>query len=1237
MKKLKIRLNKHKLLIHKYEVDIPISILALVTSLVFAMALSFVTSPDVTPNSPSKADNLVCNWNASIDMVSQNVSWYNGSLSFRNDTNQTPPSVVLSNFLSRGEVWNCTIRIGNSTHLAEASDRVTIGNAPPTTPQVLNETGSNLGINFQILEDTNRTLNFTATDSDGDILTFSATSLPTGSTFNTSTGQFKWGMDDAQVGQYNITFIALDNQSSPGSVAITVNLTVTEINDNPYFSPDLANQTATQGSYFSYTITGADEENNIPFNVTFSGGPSNLIILNTSNTTYNLSFKNAGTPQKADVGNYTVNLTINDSRSGTNTSSINLEVRGTNTAPILSFIENQTGTQNALFTLFINATDVDNDTLNFSIRSVNCILSNPWIIRNFNQSMNSTNATIAYGVINNTMNNSNGVCKLVNISVSDGSQNAWQQIKINITNVNDAPVINEPSHFQENTFNNTNFTYIRAASNQTLVFRVNATDIDQLTEDGDTLNYSDNTSLFDINQTGAITWIPNSSYLGNNTFRINVTDQSGLSVNRTMIIDVRNNTAPTLNSIGNKTCAEDVLCTIFFTGSDIDGDTLTFISNNTNVVNIVFFNSSAALLNFTPTQSQVGNYSITITVKDIFNANVSESFTFSINNTNDDPVLGAINLTYPPIVVNKTTYREINASDEDFFLLGNTENLTFDVSFNTTQIPFNFTTIFNSSTNESIGILNITPTTANISRYRINISVKDRAGRVAWRQYDFDILNQTQKPNITMIRPYGAPLNTTTTIHAFINTSNFNSSITNITLQENTSTLFNISATDDFTSLSDFKFYWYVNSTLVNQNQSANRTYGIFSAGQENVTLFVEDSTLENSTWTWIVTINNTNRVPQLKNNLDNLSVSGTTTYYSYLYQRSNIKYIDPDDDENSDGEISGNETNRLSFNVTTCDKATLTISGTDLVVTSSAVGTCNIVFTAYDSGGLSNISNPVTINISSLSSSTTTTTTTTTTITSSGGGGGGGTSIIPTRREIKHPFNLILPQIVSYIENNTVYVPIKLNNSMGMDIYGINFSAKTNESGVMFRFVPPRMNVVKDGQLNETILEVSNFTFGKNFGVEVTARSEVPALEDSSQLLIVSEGTVKYAEEVKTRISVAESLLKENLECRELNELLDRAKDDSRRFKYQEALKYVDAAINGCKYLIAKTQKKVEQPKSITFEYTDPVKSFYISSILLLIILVGAAVSWEFKLRKTSKLQKIEAEALRIQRFFKK
>ncbi|HAH19533.1 MAG TPA: hypothetical protein DCL49_01355, partial [Candidatus Omnitrophica bacterium] len=58
----------------------------------------------------------------------------------------------------------------------------------------------------------NSTLSFTlkVNDADGDTLSYSATDLPFGATFNSSTGAFSWTPTDAQIGSYNVTLMVND-------------------------------------------------------------------------------------------------------------------------------------------------------------------------------------------------------------------------------------------------------------------------------------------------------------------------------------------------------------------------------------------------------------------------------------------------------------------------------------------------------------------------------------------------------------------------------------------------------------------------------------------------------------------------------------------------------------------------------------------------------------------------------------------------------------------------------------------------------------------------------------------------------------------------------------------------------------------------------------------------------------------------------------------------------------------
>jgi len=69
------------------------------------------------------------------------------------------------------------------------------------------------------------TFTISATDPDGDPLTFSASNLPSGATFDPATGTFSWTPDDGQAGSYpNVHFEVTDETLSDSEdITVTVN------------------------------------------------------------------------------------------------------------------------------------------------------------------------------------------------------------------------------------------------------------------------------------------------------------------------------------------------------------------------------------------------------------------------------------------------------------------------------------------------------------------------------------------------------------------------------------------------------------------------------------------------------------------------------------------------------------------------------------------------------------------------------------------------------------------------------------------------------------------------------------------------------------------------------------------------------------------------------------------------------------------------------------------------------
>jgi uncharacterized repeat protein (TIGR02543 family) len=100
-----------------------------------------------------------------------------------------------------------TFTVSDGTVTDVEAVQITVNNRTP----VLNSIGTKLGSSGRLL-----TFTVSGTDPDGNPLTYSATGLPSGATFNTNTGVFSWtpNANGSQEGSYNITFSVSDTLAS---------------------------------------------------------------------------------------------------------------------------------------------------------------------------------------------------------------------------------------------------------------------------------------------------------------------------------------------------------------------------------------------------------------------------------------------------------------------------------------------------------------------------------------------------------------------------------------------------------------------------------------------------------------------------------------------------------------------------------------------------------------------------------------------------------------------------------------------------------------------------------------------------------------------------------------------------------------------------------------------------------------------------------------------------------------
>lgn len=453
----------------------------------------------------------------------------------------------------------------------------------------------------------------TATDPNGNALTFSAGNLPAGATL-TPAGVFSWTPTYAQSGNYNVTITVTDNGTPAASDSEVVTITVNNVNRPPVLN-QISNQTATEGQLLTFTATATDPDGNA---LTFSG--SNL----PTGATVSAAGVFSWTPTFSQSGNYpNVMITVTDNGTPAQTASrsFTITVGNVNRPPVLAPIGAKTATAGQLLTFTATATDADGDALTFSGSNL------------------PTGATLTpAGVFSWTPSASQTGPFSMTITVTDNGSPAQNDSETFTITVNPGTTVNQPPVLNPIGAKTVN-------ENQLLTFTATATD-----PDGGALTFSATNlpSGASLSAAGVFNWTPTYSQAGNYSVTVTVTDNGGLTDSETVTISVGNvNRPPVLSPspIGNRTVTAGQTLTIAVTASDPDGGTLTFTNANLPAgATLTPTANGAATFSWTPATNQAGTYSnVTITVSD-GSLTDSEVFTITVNaapTANRPPVANA--------------------------------------------------------------------------------------------------------------------------------------------------------------------------------------------------------------------------------------------------------------------------------------------------------------------------------------------------------------------------------------------------------------------------------------------------------------------------------------------------------------------------------------------------------------------------------------------------------------------
>jgi hypothetical protein len=197
----------------------------------------------------------------------------------------TPGSVAATATLSAADIWGAGL----------AAFRSAAGGGPTNRPPVLTQPTSQAHA-----ENSSVTLALSASDPDGNPLTYSASGLPPALTINPATGVISGTLTFTSAGSYTVTATASDGQLS-NSKSFT--WTVTNTNRPPTLTQP-ANQTSVENTTVSLQLAASDPDGTA---VTYSasGLPSALSV----NATTGLI---SGTLTLTSAGSYTVTATASD-------------------------------------------------------------------------------------------------------------------------------------------------------------------------------------------------------------------------------------------------------------------------------------------------------------------------------------------------------------------------------------------------------------------------------------------------------------------------------------------------------------------------------------------------------------------------------------------------------------------------------------------------------------------------------------------------------------------------------------------------------------------------------------------------------------------------------------------------------------------------------------------------------------------------------------------------------------
>ncbi|MCX6043691.1 MAG: Ig-like domain-containing protein [Chloroflexi bacterium] len=523
---------------------------------------------------------------------------------------------ALSGTPTLGGIYGFTLRAIDANGLSGEQVYTLKVNALP----VANNQSVNIGHN------TPTVIQLSASDADGDALTYSIVRNPThGTLSNSGTDQPAYTPDSDYTGADSFTFKVNDGEDDSDVATISITVAPSQPPNTPPIAND-QNVSTSRNTAKSITLSASDVDSN-PLSYILLSNPTHGAL---GGVAPNLIY----TPTQDYTGADSFAFKVNDGQADSNVATINLAISPLNTSPVANSQDTLT-IKNRLLVLTLTASDAENDALTY-------IVNQP-----LSGTLTATGPNVIYTPKPDFIGNDS-----FTFIVNDGQANSNVAtvrilVKPNVPTANKAPVADDQN--------------VTVARNTSLNITLTASDAED-----DPLSYILGGAPAHGDLSGAapnLRYTPKPGFAGTDSFTFQVYDGNNFSGLATITIQVISTAVAPVAHQQNVTLQKNMARNIVLTASDDNGDLLTYSVLTTPLHGTL--SGTAPKLVYRPNPDYTGGDSFTFKAND--GQADSNTATILINVTDD--LIG----NTPPIANNQNaiTVQEtpksitLTASDAD--------------------------------------------------------------------------------------------------------------------------------------------------------------------------------------------------------------------------------------------------------------------------------------------------------------------------------------------------------------------------------------------------------------------------------------------------------------------------------------------------------------------------------------------------------------------------------------------